>query len=276
MNYISVKEVIAKLIRKVRLQDSSYLEDFLLWIPEALDKMRVRAIMDPTYKDLDVCDFILEIPCNCVSIEGIESLVVEGGVHQQRIRESSGLPQLTHQQPYGSKTGSWSGGPRLVEVQKDTVQEDGSTLRKGYYRQYSMPDNTYMVPWNGEDLQQRVSVSKGDLYYILKPGSIHFSFPAGKVRLFYLSQKCDSEGYVLVPSDAYFQAALEWYLLMCMAGSGWKHEIFTYELCERRWLENMDWAVSRMKTPSEDKLERLRTMTSRFLPPTNYYNSFNL
>jgi hypothetical protein len=64
---------------------------------------------------------------------------------------------------------------------------------------------------------------------------IEVTFEKGIVILVYKGLPCDEEGFPLVPSDADFLQALEYYCIMRLALTGYKHPILDYNSAYQLW-----------------------------------------
>ena len=82
-SYISCEIVIADLISRTRLVDTTYADDLLVWLKDGINMLRLRQMMIPTYKCLEVRSHVTKLPCGLVFIDGI---VYKG----QRLRLGAG------------------------------------------------------------------------------------------------------------------------------------------------------------------------------------------
>lgn len=65
---VSIKDVIGRVLRGTRVQDSSYINDMSEWIPEAMGYMRTKHSLRMLYKDVDIEFFKGRLPCCLQSI----------------------------------------------------------------------------------------------------------------------------------------------------------------------------------------------------------------
>ena len=87
----SIKEVIGRVIRGTRVQDSSFINDMGEWIPEAMGYMRTRFTLSPMWKDVEIEYHKGKLPCGLRTLTAVSY----GG---QRLRYNAGV------QPYDDKT----------------------------------------------------------------------------------------------------------------------------------------------------------------------------
>ncbi len=72
-------------------------------------------------------------------------------------------------------------------------------------------------------------------YGTLNGRFIETTFDKGTVLLVYKGMPCDEEGFPLVPSNADFMQALEYYIIMRLALIGYKHPIIDYSNAYSLW-----------------------------------------
>ena len=82
---VSIKNVIGRIIRNTRLQDSSLIQDMGEWIPEAMGYMRTRVTLSPQWKDITIDYYKGKLPCDLRTL----SAVAYGCT---RLRYNGGIP----------------------------------------------------------------------------------------------------------------------------------------------------------------------------------------
>ena len=84
----SSKQIIARVFRDFKPSNSGWIEDAIEWIGDAIDIMKCAPGYCETYRDLNVVDYKVEIPCDLESILGIQykgaRLRYNGGLAMQR------------------------------------------------------------------------------------------------------------------------------------------------------------------------------------------------
>ena len=68
---VSIKNVIGRVIRSTRLQDSSFIQDMNEWIPEAMGYMRTRVVLSPQWKDIEVEFHKGKLPCDLRTLQAV-------------------------------------------------------------------------------------------------------------------------------------------------------------------------------------------------------------
>lgn len=69
---VSIKEVIGRIIRNTRLQDSSYISSMNEWIPEAMGYMRTKNSLQLKWADVDIDFYKGKLPCGTRSVRAVE------------------------------------------------------------------------------------------------------------------------------------------------------------------------------------------------------------
>ena len=123
MNSTSVKEVIGRIVRNTRLNDSSYLDDMLEWIPEGMDQLETRYQLKSKSETLEVVEHVSKkLPCGLVHIDAVELVEIDGDERTGRLPEGSEVrfPQDTT----GEETDIWKSVPvvNVVEFTEDVSQ----------------------------------------------------------------------------------------------------------------------------------------------------------
>lgn len=129
---VSIKPVIARVIRNTRTQDSSYTFDMNEWIPEAMGYMKTQVALSSKYKDIEI-DFHKGIlPCSlhtliAVSYQGCR--LPEG--NKTRAYDSINLPNhrtASYNVEMGFITTSFSSGSVRLYYDAQPTDDDGLPL----------------------------------------------------------------------------------------------------------------------------------------------------
>ena len=67
----SIKEVIGRVIRNTRLQDSAFIQDMGEWIPEAMGYMRTKVVLSPAWKDVTIDFHKGKLPCGLRTLTAV-------------------------------------------------------------------------------------------------------------------------------------------------------------------------------------------------------------
>jgi hypothetical protein len=276
MKSTSVKEVIARVVRNTRLNDSSYLDDMLEWIPEGMDKLHTRSQMSSKSATLTVVDHVSEkLPCGLAYIDAVEVTEIEGAARTGRLPEGA---EIRFPQESPEDSGSvWVSTPvvNTITITEELELDDGSIIPPGVYKEYTYSGKKTYIPKDGSDLVPDYETGIAYHYYHRELDYIQTSFNIGEIKVHYLSRPVDKDGYPLVPDDEHYKTALYWYVRMMMIGAGWQDPIFSYLKCEEEWETNAREAINHIEYPSVDRMERIKNATTRLIPPATYWQDFH-
>lgn len=249
--YCSSEEVIADLISRTRMTDTTFADDILEWLKSGLNLMRVRNILQPDNIVLSAIDNIIELPCGLVNIDGIF-------YNNERLRLGLGVI--------------------------DTRCAPLSTLKKDF-QSYFTTDTT-SAGWTdnaqsylllrGDDLKlNTLTLSEND-YYIPYPNHIQTSFKTGDIQLFYRKMAVDERGYPLVPDEENTKFALFWWIMGNLSLAGYKHNNpgMDWDYCENKFNIYAEAGRGVIKYWSTDKREAIKNLTCNLIPPQGYYERF--
>lgn len=166
---ISVKNIIAKLYRDLKLTEEEDFMDFIEWVSEALEFIHVYPQYEHKQLCLNVCNYKAELPCDYIALEAVE----HDGVN---------LRYTTNQF-----------GPI------DTSRSER------YYTPYSYNqkkiENVLLLKPGDNRLGANDSFSIRDGYFLT-------SFDKGKVNIVYVALPMDEEGYPMIPDHVSFREAV--------------------------------------------------------------------
>ncbi len=252
MNYlgVSVKEVIARILRNTRLTDSSYVDDMFEWIPEGIDKLKTKYQLELVPIDLEISNHACKLPCGLVGIEA----VVYGGM---RLREGGAQIAVTRQPSL------FNGG--LLATPTTGIFQTDTTVTI---------ENRLDPRLTGSDLTLVTEFCNRE-YYKLQMNYIQTSFECGCITLHYWKRPVDCEGYPLIPDNENYKTALYWYNIAMMIDAGYEHkEGYKADYCMQKFEFYGARAITEIKYPSVDRMEKLRQSFIRLVPPTHFYSDF--
>lgn len=254
-NTVSIKTIIARIIRKTRLSDTSYLEDMKVWIPEAMEALKTVHQTTTTNKVIQIKNHIARLPCDLSSLKAVE---YEGC----RLR-------------LGSNSIDYSNSPEDYKPKSSIDTIDGVYTTDSSKHK---ADDNYINLYRGEDLSKNNSSRLSSESYKITPGYIHTSFCSGCVTLHYNKIPLDSDGFPLVPDQEDYKLALEWYVYQQMVFSGYKFPDtrIDYSFCTQEYERHSRRAIGAIKYPSVDKVESTYRSTTRMIFPQHYWNHFGL
>lgn len=243
-HYCSIKEVLGKLVRDTRVQDSSYLEDAKEWIPEALAMCSSRHQHVFKHEDVTVVFHRAATPCDLVTLSGIEYC-------GRRLPFSSVMrhPQFSGKAPAAPVTTVQLAIPMETEV--------------GEHKFYST---------SHEDLQS-LEMDPGN-FYTTEPGSILTSFEQGEIRVHYKGLATDEDGLPLIPDNVHLKEALYLYSRAKMTGAGWKDPVYNVAYLEQKFELVARRAINDMNKWTVDKAEAVRRNQLSFNIAEDYWANF--
>jgi hypothetical protein len=250
--YTSCEPIIADLLGRIKMTDSNYADDLLIWLAQGLNMLRVYTMLQPAVCEIKIQSHTGELPCGLVNMDGIY-------YNGYRLRLGTGVID--------------------TRVCKDSCKV------KDDYDSYFVSDPTDEGYINnsqdyrlirGLDLKHEPCNDGGADYYIPYPNHIQTSFKEGKVVLFYEKMATDKRGYPLIPEEENIRYALFWWLMAQLTLSGYKHAdpSMDYSFCEAKFASYGRIGKNKMKYWSVDKRQAVLEMTVNLIPPHGYYERF--
>ena len=256
----SISEVIGRIVRKTRVQDSNFLVSMDEWIPEAMGLMRTKYELKPAWKDILISFHMGKLPCGLINIKG-----VEWNGHRLKYNTGSRTFNAPAQQPFPGTETRRSGVTPFLTIPYARETPDGEGV---------IYDSTAIKLPYCISQDQYNCLPLCDQWYSTQLGYLQTSFADGCVRIHYDTVPLDTEGFPLIPDNEAYKEAIYWYVRAQMIGAGWEDKVFTYQQCEQRWELYASRAKGQISYPSVDAMEmRVNTFT-RFIPPTDYFEKF--
>lgn len=247
----SSKAIIGRLIRNLRVTDSSYINDLSEWMDEALRKLETTKALLPDYVELHVKNHKVRMPCGIANIKAV--------VYQnQRLRMGTAVTQVGHT-------------PKLLNA------PNGYGAVYTYNEQETIK-NLESNRINGGDLYMIDNTTLQFEYYLIKLDYIQTSFCDGCIQLHYEKFATDDEGYPLVPDNDNYAEAIFWYLFahMIMAGYEPNSKEFTYDNCILRFETYGRRGINEIKYWNIDEAEKVKQNTVRLVLPYSDYTDFSI
>lgn len=253
----SINEVIGRIIRNIKLTDSSWENDIYEWLWEGMEKCKVRTMLSPVSKTIKIDCYRGELPCDLVTLDGVIS-------NGYRLRQSSTIldvPKIKSDLEY-----STSGSLFQTSVDKViTETTDKVTEVTTYSTIYNYPVQYLQLPYSDSD------------FYKLTLNKIQTSFECGEITILYLKYERDEDDLILIPDNEDLKTALYWYVLHMMIGAGFEHPLFKYQDAESRWFEFKERAINSLRNWSPDRAKEFsRTWISLMPPSPFFHNSYLL
>jgi hypothetical protein len=240
---VSIENLIGRVIRNTKLSDTSAIQSIYEWIPEAMEQLETKLVLEPMSKDLTVRFFQARLPI-LAHIEAVEYC-------GQRLRYSEQL-QPSHAQP----------------TNEQTVFQSTPIL-------WTNPATGDVTPRYTLEQVKQMPVCNSD-YYFLKPDFLCTSMKEARVTLHYRSVPCDENGFPLIPDNGNYKEALFWYVRGKLIGSGELEDRSNSEdSCTAKFEKYGGRAMNEITYPSIDKMEAIRANHVRFGIAENYWSNFN-
>jgi hypothetical protein len=257
----SINEVIARLIRNTRIQDSSYIADFNEWIPEAMGFMRTKFVLKSVYQDVPIVFHKGKLPCDLEQLDAVEyngrRLPVSNTVKNYRTGHnlSNGIDNNIND----------------TELFTSIIQ---STPNQTYYDENNLMFSSDIQPTTDNlNVEEDCEAQPTD-WYGIESNYITTSFVDGTVRLHYMARPSDENGLPLIPDNEDYKQALYYYVRAMMIGAGFDDRAFKYEQCMQHFETHARRAINQISYPTPDQREQLLKTAVRFIPPQNYWENF--
>lgn len=266
---VSGKKIVARVLRGTNYKiPSSYLDDILEFIGEALGELQVtNSLITTSTGDIDCPDEVLvtnhcaPLPCGLVHILAVED---EFG---RRLPEGTDTTDITSQTSVRHSSEE-SARPNTFNV-NPYVHQTSSGLPED-----EAPDAS--VPYFGEDVTSTSTTNRTNNYYKVQGNYIQTSFEEGYIKIHYLSIPVGEDGYPLIPENAAFESALEWYVIKRLIGSGYQHPVFTYDYADQQYEKMASRGMNEVSYYSPEGAAKLNRSFVRLIPPVTYYDDFNI
>jgi hypothetical protein len=244
----SSKEVIGRIIRNTRVNDSSYITDMPEWIAEAMGMMRTKYRLVDTYKDLLVVFHKARMPVGLAKINAVQY-----GANRLRSNARGALPQY--------------------DATISTRISMTTTTSLPYATQYDPPkelEGTEPINFGGIFVPYHDLGLCGNDWYFTELDHINTSFSNGLIRLHYKTIPLGEDGYPLILDNEHYKSAIYWYVRAMMGGAGYPDRQFTINQCEDRWLKHKRIAKGEINALSVDRTEEMVQNLTRLIIPATY------
>ena len=258
---VSIQEVIARVIRNTRIQDTSYIQDMNEWIPEAMGYMRTRMELKYSWADIEIEFHKGKLPCGLIHIMAVEH-------NGYRLKYSNTIKHYA--------TG------HDMRHNHQGAENQPSVFVSSIYTQNQAPYTGFENHIWKSDLKSFSETIKDALccdihpteYYQIEMDYINTSMADTIVRIHYLSQPVDKDGFPLIPDNENYKEALYYYVRAKMIGCGYKDNVFSEEQLLQRFEMYAARAMGQIRYPSTDVMQSRIDSMVRFIPPANYWENY--
>jgi hypothetical protein len=256
-----IDEVISRIIRNTRLQDSSYIDDFNEWIPEAMAQLQTSFTLSYAVKTIPIKFHKGRLPCD-MALE--ELLAVE--YNGTRLPYSSTVKNPTTGHNLSNVNGSADPNTTFQSV---IVADSNNT---------EVNQNNIMWSSTAEPTTSLTAVLGCDVHpthwYATEPGWLVTSIADGCVTLHYKGIPLDDNGLPYIPDNENYKEAIYLYVRAKMIGAGYNDKVYKEDQLMQRFEVIGKRAINEITYPTPDMKEQQLKTQVRFIPPANYYDNF--
>jgi hypothetical protein len=250
-NSVSIRQVIGRIIRNTRVQDTAYIIDMAEWIPEAMEMMETKQQTIGEFARVPIVFHKGKLPCGLLYIDAVEhrGRRLKYGNSVKNIRRPNVRDNRAHDPTIQS---AWISTPFAYPAPNaDQGQLYFSTLIKAN----QLPEHDHH-------------------YYEIEYGNILTDFPEGLVTIFYRATPTDEDGMPLIPDNSNYKEALYWYVRGKMIGAGFDDTIVKMQECDQKFEFYAARAIAEIQYPSPDQMETRLATFARLIPKEDYFESY--
>jgi hypothetical protein len=255
----TIDEVIGRVIRNTRIQDSSYISDMGEWIPEAMGLMQTKVELEPAYEDVQVNFHMGKLPCGLRWIRAVEW-------NGYRIPENNSSKQAGSSKYRNSNVALASTDGFVTVPTAINGQSDGIATKLYGYELCGL-SSCSVNACNRLSLHNKV-------WYQIEMDYLQFSVPDALVRVHYVRIPLDQNGFPLIPDEENYKQALYFYTRKMMLGAGYEDKAYTMNQLDVEFEKYAARAMGKIRYPSVDSMDMKVERMTRLVPDPNYFNSF--
>lgn len=256
-----IDEVISRIIRNTRLQDSSYIEDFNEWIPEAMAQLQTTFALSYAVKTIPIKFHKGRLPCD-MALEELLAVEYKG----LRLPYSSTVKNPAT----GHNLSNANGNVEPTPIFQSVILADSNDTE--------VNQTNLMWSSTAEPTSSLTAILGCDVHpshwYATEPGWLVTSIIDGCVTLHYKGIPLDENGLPYIPDNENYKEAIYLYVRAKMIGAGYDDKVYK----ERELMERFEVigkrAINEITYPTPDMKEQQLKTQVRFIPPENYYDNF--
>lgn len=263
MNFRSttIDDVISRIIRNTRLQDSSYIQDMMEWIPEAMGQMKTKNPLSYSYADIDITFHKGKMPCGLIYILAVE-------YQGRRLPYSSTAKNYLTGHAINDK--NLEGDSSTTNLFTSVIQTNPNDT---YFDQNNIMWSSTFTPMNNPEVVMKCDRHPSH-WYATEMDWITTSVIDGTFRLHYYSQPTDENGMPLIPDNENYKEAIYCYVRAKMIGAGYNDLAYKETDLMQRFEIYARRAINEITYPTPDQKEQQFKTQVRLIPPANYYENF--
>lgn len=284
-NYTSSKEVIAKVMSDLDMQEESHrIADMMEWVSEAMEK--IGAVTQLKHQTsgvdnvpiLEVKDFQATLPTDLYRLDQVAFSFTEDGEYQSMrystntmdIRTNinmSAIDYSTTMHYYVNQSVRYQENTYICIKEHNASGTDpkvpNTTEGLDYWKLY--------VPYSELLVSEKSRVL--DLQYFLVPGYIKTNVANGFIRISYQATRLDDEGMPMIPDLASYKEAIYWYINMKLSYVEWrlgKMKDAVYYDAKRSWNFYRQQAYAEALMPGDaDQMKTIQNVWNKVYPEMN-------
>lgn len=268
---VSAKQVLARTIRSLGYKlPSTYMDDILEWIPEAMGELEVTDSLTLTSTGDVSCPGEVLVSNHCASLPcGIRAIIAVEDENGNRLPMGSDHTDISSPTSKRHVGVGRTGEPRVSVFAVNPFQHQTSD---------GLPadEPAASFPFLGTDIEKQTNTASSTHYYQIVGNRIQTSFESGYIKIHYYSIPVDGEGYPLLPDNENFKRAVEWHIIRRLIGSGYQHPVFSYKDANDQFELYAARALSEVSFYTPERAARLNRSFVRLIPPFNYYQDFGI
>ena len=280
---ISSKEIIAKVISDLRLQESDHrISDMVEWIGEALDtiganrqyNIKVAGLEDIPL--LQVSNYQVRLPKDLIRPLFIQYSSSENGPFIALKWNSSSLAFRADDTLFAGGTSNVYGNNDIVYFTMDLLNLDYETALSTLNSDpvFKSKISGIMNSDSGSTTSYNDNGSQS-IKYTINNNYIKLNVKEGYIRLVYSAMPLDIDGYPLVPDESSFRDALYWYIVTHLYYPDWvlgtiRDRVFEHAESKWRFYAKQAYAVSLL--PDIAQLESIKNQWLKLMPDLFAYD----
>lgn len=240
----SIDEVIGRVIRNTRVQDTAFIIDMHEWIPEAMDAMNTEMQYSPDFVDVEIKFHKGKLPCGLVSIDAVE---------------------------YNGMRLAYGNSVKNIQTGHTPPEPAGISAFISLPAKTKLPDGNYTYTTDFVSVMNLPVCTNA--YYQIEMDRILTSFENGCARIHFQKTPTDKSGLPMIPDNQNYKEAIYWYVRGKMIEAGFNDK-FKWETCNAKFEFHAGRAVTEIDYPSPDQMEMRINSLVRFIPPSGYFENF--
>lgn len=251
----SIKEVIGRVIRNTRIQDSSYLKDCNEWIPEAMGQMKTKVSLESKWCFIDIEFYKGKLPCGIVKLLGAVDM------NGQRMSRYNGMEPVGI--PFPSR------GQLAIARDSNTPAPTGDSS----FLTNIVSRETFEDSITFETILTQINTAEASQHrYYTELGWLNVDYADGRALIVYNRIPLDADNLPLIPDEENYKEALYWYVRGKMIGAGFIDRAINMEGCETRFEKFAARAMATIRYSSVDQKQHAMETLNTLIFPDNAWD----